>query len=43
MKHLYIFENGTAAVHNDPTPTDLQQLIKEVKTLTETINSHSTK
>ena len=24
MKYLYIFEDGTAAVHNDPTPTDLQ-------------------
>jgi len=24
MKHLYIFEDGTASVHNDPTPEDLR-------------------
>ena len=22
MRYLYIFEDGTAAIHNDPTPTD---------------------
>jgi len=24
MKHLYIFEDGTARVHNDPTPEDIK-------------------
>ena len=22
MRHLYIFEDGTAAIHNEPTPED---------------------
>lgn len=33
MKHLYIFEDGTAAVHNDPTPEDLQAANEGILTI----------